>query len=450
MRYSIGAVSLVIILFILNGASVGADLYGKEGLSISTGLEYQVISQSYYNAILDTSTVDPIENWALAHDNIDDILSRTSISYRSPGRPGLFKINGDVNFSENRWIGRGEGTLNLGTVDNGVTMFGNLEYKAPFDNAPEDELGYMRIFSYLKGNKQLNDKLSVSGRVSLENNDFADNNIKNLDTNILTFSAYRDYNYSIIGGRFSGEYRIDELGKSLTWQVGANHRTVPDSAYAEYNQVQFDCGYGGFGMSGYIMAAANVEIKDYAQPDNQDDYTAIDVNARIGRTISEIFEITIFGQSQYFAYRESDIINHDNLRLRLDLEAARLIKAWGVGPKIRLQSYSEQSSAAVTDEFDVDFSEDYYQWELGAHANYFGGETLLLDAESTLGHRRYTEGGEVITSYDLISVSLMSSLLLGGRTSVSLFFDGDFEFHEAQENNSNLYLFSISVTTRLY
>ncbi|MCK5125387.1 MAG: hypothetical protein KAR42_03945 [candidate division Zixibacteria bacterium] len=444
---TIGVAVLVIFLLFVSDSLEAANFSSNKGLSVSSSLEYQLISQEYYNAIIDTSSIDGIESWVLAKDNIEDLLARVGLQYRYQTAQNKHYFRSDLEVSKDRWIGRGESAITLGGYDSYIKLLGKVELKLIIDEEETGNSGYLHIFSYLKGRQKVSDKISLGGRISVEHVGFNEpKGSEEPDASLGSIRLYRDYDYTLLGGQINGNIALTEFGKSIDWQASITKRYVPDSVLAEYNQFYSMLSYSNFTMQGYVMAEISAEYKDYAQPGNQNDFGALDVGSRIGYSFSDRYAASLFSSFTLYKYLAPDIVNHDNWRGRIEIKGIRHLSDWEFGPKIQFE-FSSDSPPEDLESDGVVYSEDYNQWGIGTHVSNFGSSLGIIDAEIIYGNRSYTGQDVLITSYNLINVSIMASLNVHRHLALNLFFDGDFEDHDSKEQNSNLYIFSISVST---
>ncbi|MEZ5357534.1 MAG: hypothetical protein R3F48_01805 [Candidatus Zixiibacteriota bacterium] len=445
MRVRFGVTTLLIVIYILSSNLLASGESSENGFSFLVGTEYQSISQEYYDAIIDTTNFDELEQWELAKDNIEEFSGKTTIQYRFEDSQKRFKIYNDMELSKEKWIGRGDGTLRLGNFSQYAELNGRIEHKSSLDDSDNGDLGYTTLSGYLRGKKDLSEKFSLGVKISGESIFFEEADRAAQDDVMANTGFYNEYDYSLITGRIEGQWRLSDFGRTLDWEIGARKRFVPDSAAAEYNQFQTRLSYNGFTESGYVMFEIGGELKDYAQPSNIDDYFLLNIDSRISYALHPEFELRFGSFLDSYMYREQDVVNRDNVRLRFDLTGQRQIRDWHVGPVVQFEIYSEKELA---DDDGIEYSDNYVQWELGGKADLLSGSRVFADCSATYGHRGYTGDDVVITSYDLVSLSAMASVTFYRQVSVLLYFDGVFEYHEVKEDNSNLYILSISLTTR--
>lgn len=441
----------ILICFVLAATAsmpVAADLSGRNGLSAAFGGEYQYISQEYYNAVLDTTTVDVIEVWQLNADKIDDFIFKTNLGYDFQNRVRKISIMGDLELSDDRILGRAEGFLQLGGYENRLKLFGKFESKSPSadnDNRVE-EYDYFQV--YLGGKKRLGAPVNVTFRTGFEKVSFGPRPSPAVDTSdsVFDYSAFYSYDYYMLSGRLGGDFILSEFVSELSWRFGYNHREVPDSGEADYDQYRFGLEYNYSGLPGIFSLEGEIEFRDYMQPEKADDFGALVFRGRASRSLGNKVELGGNLQSDWYWYRRPDVVNRDYLLVRGEINETTRLNGFGWGPLIRLEYRQENS--LPNNEIEL-FSEGYGQWEAGIHADFFNRLALFLNGEITYGSRNYREEGGFLTSYRFWSVGLIANYSLFRNVSLNLIFDGHFEGHEIREDDTNLYLLSLGVTARI-
>ena len=432
-------------LFIFLAAAapaVAANFYDNRGLSADAGLEYQLITQEYYNAVIDTTSLDPIENWILSKDEIDDFIFWTNIdySYKSSGK--LFDALADLEISADRFLGRAEGSYRLGDFDNNIKAYGKFENKTPLDDAKNRNDGYNYIQSYLKADRRLSSLISLNLKTSFETVFFDElDTARPGDSETTSYRAY-NFDYSIFSARLGGELTLSEPARNIYWYGAVYHRHVPDSAEARYDDYRFNVEYSAFGINGYLSLEGEIRHKDYNQPDDQDDYTALDFRSRVSKTLDSEIKGSLAIIYENYWFKKPDIINRDYRLFRTELKVTQQISDLAIGPLVRFEFRDEEEDESGY------ASESYGQWELGAATGFIGRSSLFFDAVTTYGKRDYQDKEGTLSSYTFVSVSLMANYALWKEISLNVIFDGDFESHEKAEDDSNLYLLTIGLRAR--
>ncbi len=429
--------------------SVAADFSGQKRFSAAFGGEYQFISQEYYlqdyEATLDTTNIDQIEIWKLDKDEINDFIFRTNLGYNFRAPSKRVNLLADIEFSGDRLIGRSEGSFRLGDYDNNLRLFGKFESKSPTGDNDTRIEEYTYYQTGLSGRRRLTDRVSLEFRAGFENVSFAGENDDSVLVDDSLINKFSNFDYSIFSAAIGGEFTISEFVSALTWRGGWKYRAVPDSTRAEYDQYRFDLGYTYFSLKTIISLDGEVEFRDYAQPNDTNDFSAITIKGRFSHNISDRFQAGMLLATDIYSYKKTDIINRDYTRYIAEAKGIYSLNGFGLGPLLRLESRSE---AAVKDDIIDDFSETYSQWEAGIQAEFLDTRALFLDSELTYGRRNYREGEGFLSSYNLWSVSFLASYSIFKNLSVDGMFDGTFESHSDRNDDSNLYLLSIGVTAR--
>jgi hypothetical protein len=426
------------ILLAVAATAAAADFYQKPGFSVSSGLEYQLITQEYYNAVIDTSSLDPIETWVLAKDKIDDLFLRTRFAYRLKDTCRLFDLLTDLEVSDERLLGMLESQFTLGDLDDYLKIYARYENKFPFENESERSDGFDYIQSYLRASKKITDEFSLDLRAGFETVAFDEPDpVHQEDTALIEFNAY-NYDYSILSARLGGRLCIDELTQNFYWHGGYQRRLVPDSVEAEYHDYRLYGEYIAIGLTGYLSLESELQIKDYGQPDDTDDYVALAVRTRLSKTFDSEVEGLLGLAFENYWFKRHDYTNQDYRLFRSEFGVAQKIRNLSTGPLVRVE-FRKESDFGFT-------PESYTQWELGGMAGFLGQDGLFFDVEATYGQRHYRQENSILSSYNFISLSVMANYVIWETLSIDLIFDGDFESHEISENDSNLYLLTIGLS----
>ena len=425
--------------------SVAADFSGQRGFSAAFGGEYQFISQEYYNAILDTTNVDPIEVWRLDQDQINDFIFRTNLgyNYKTPTKGGY--LLADMELSGDRLIGRSEGSFLLGNYNNNLKLLGKFETKSANGNTDYRVEEFTYYQAVLSGRRRLSDPVSLEFKTGFENVTFSDKNSVDDGGGDSLVATFLNFDYSLFSTAFGGEFTLSEFVSSLTWRAGWTYRAVPDSAAAEYDRFRLDLGYHYFSFKTVISLEGGVEFRNYAQPDGRDDFTEFAMRGRLSRDFDDRYRAGVLLSTDLYRYRSADVINRDYTRFVVEVNGAYRHNGLGAGPVLR---WEERSEGALEDDIIESFSESYSQKEAGIQAEFLDTRALFMDAELTYGRRNYHEGEGLLSSYNLWSISLLASCSIFKNISVDGMFDGTLERHSEESDNANLFLLSIGVTAR--
>jgi len=441
----------ILICFVLAATapvSVAANFSDRNGFSASFGGDYQYISQEFYNAVLDTTTIDFIETWQLNIDKINDFIFKTGLGYNYQKSVSKFNIIGDLELSGDRILGRTEGYYQLGDYNNRLKLFGKFESKSP-SGGDDNRIEKYRYFqTYLNGRKRLSRPVSINFKTAFEQISFGGKPAAVVDSSDSLFGipTFYSYDYSIISGWVGGDFILSEFTSELAWRAGYNHREVPDSGEACYDQYRFGLEYSYSSLNGTFSLEGEMEVRDYLQPLGADDFGALIFRGRASRTYGDRVELGGNFQSDWYRYNRPDIVNRDCLLIRGEVNETTRLNGFGWGPLVRLEYRREK---ALTDNEIESFPEGYDQWEAGIHTEFLNRVALFFNGEVTYGRRDYPEASGFQTSYNFWSVSLLADYSLFRNLSFNLMFDGSFEGHELREDNTNLYLLSLGVTARI-
>ena len=421
-----------------------------KNLSLSAGLEYQTISQDYYDAIIettvDTTSQDLIEVKEILNrttDQVDDAFLRTNLTYdfRTPHK----KVNliSDFEISRDRFLGRIEGYYTRGNFSKYLRLYGRFENKSPFEENKNTETGYNNLLAEIKSRLKLSSSLGLILKGSFENINYT-NLPRTVDTtddgNVIAFSSY-NYDYSTFTGRVGGELALTEIYDNLYWYFQYRHRQVPDSAAADYDNYRINAEYSGFGDYGNLSIMTETELKDYRQSGDSDDYLALYFRTRLIYFLGHNWEGHLNYKLDRCIYRQEDLINHNNWLISPELKVLKQLNSWQIGPLARFEMRRE----SVIDEF----SEDYNEFAVGWALSFFSVSSFFLDSEISRGHRAYRGTDSIISDYYFWSGSILAGFEPNSRISFNLMFDSDFEDHDKQDDDTDLYFFSIGLTVHL-
>lgn len=423
--------------------------------SVTTTVEYQQISQEFYDPsynTFDTTTIDIIETWNLSWDRIEDFIFRTNLKYRLVGLTNRLDLLGNFELSGDRLLGRAEGYYRIGDYYNNLKLFGKFENKTAQGDPEDSDQGYNYFQTWIRGNRRLTKSVTVFGRVGFESIGFEslpEIVVDSSESNLTTLPrGYYNFDYSIISGRVGGNIALSDFSQRLDWRAEFSHREVPDSAEANYDRYIFGLDYSYLGLSGYFNLEAEGSLKDYLQPGGGRDFYSFTSSLRGQRSLGSRFKLATVLQLNAYQYKVPDLIYNDYSLVRWEISAPVDIKGWETGPLVR----SEYRNEAPTESY----SEEFRQWELGLVSDYFGlnglsgsgGGSLILTGELTFGKREYLFGGDILSSYQFVSTSVMAGWSISEHLRIDLLFDGSFETHDRAVDDSNLYLLSVGVSTR--
>jgi hypothetical protein len=438
----------ILLTFLAAAATVSAaDLLHDRGFSLSVGGEYQLISQEYYQVDYDTVTVDLIETWQLDRDEIDDYIFKTDLGYKYRTDHNRFDLWTDLEVSGKRFLGRGDIVYRFGNNGHNAKMSMSVESKAPYGDEESRLEGYNHLLGYLRTDHKIGRKFGVNAKVGYDWISFAEKveSATTGDTDFVSNTIFPYYDYAIFSGSVGGVFLFSEFGHDLTWQAVYRNRQVPDSSLADYDSYRFELNYNNIGLNGYATLTGYIEAKDYTRPGDEDDYSAVELTGIASRSLGEKWEGAAYFWIDAYWYDRIDVVHRNYGLFRGELKSSYRLNGVGLGPLARLEYRSEGSSTDASTDY---FSDAYTQWEIGAHADMLDIRRLFFMAELALGYRNYAAESDILTSYRVVSPSLVATYSLSKRLSLTVLFDGVFERHERVEDNSTLYLLTVGLSAR--
>lgn len=415
----------------------GTGYSNHNGLATSAGLEYQRISQSYYDAILDTTKLDPIEVWQLARDNTSDLIFHSNVEYNRRTLRNHLNVNGDFEITGNRFLGRAEGYYVRGSYDRNIKLYGRYENKTPFDTIRISNDGYNYFQSYIRGVNRISSVVGLQARAGWEMVNFYPE--KTYSSNDLTVH-YANHDYSILSGQVGADFGLLESGRELSCLVSYYHRLVPDSSSADYDDYRVSAEFDDIGTRSILNFETEFSFKDYSQVDGKDDYGSIYATGRFSHSFNR-YELSSYLKYDLHAYRKPDMGNRSYHVAILELKGLRKLGKVGVGPIAAGEVKQERAVDGI--------SESYRQWEGGLGVSALDQVSLFCDAEATYGGRAFRNTtSSLLSSYHFISLSIMLNYSITRHISFSLLFDGNFELHHEKTDNNDLYLITAGITSR--
>ncbi len=420
--------------------AAASEMSQQPGLSFSGGIEYQLITQEYYNAIVDTSTLDPIEIWTLAKDEINDLFFRTNFNYSGQLTNKSFGFCGDLEVSDERLLGMVESHLIIGNHRDYVNLSGKYENKSIFEDSLSENDEYDYFQGYLKARKGVGKTFGIEFKTGFETVIFKQPPAIISGNGIISYFNIYNYDYSIISARLGGDLVSDDLSRNFYWFGHYQRRLVPDSSSAEYNDFRFLTEYTGIGLEGFLNIESELQLKDYNRSDDASDFIAAFVRNHFSGSLDSGIEAELGLTFENYWYPLNDFANQDYRLIRAELKVSQQIRYLNLGPLVRVEFKGEKSFEGV--------SESYGQWELGGAFSFLNLGSLFFDGEATYGQRSYRDQAASLTSFDFISVSLIADYSIFKGFSANLIFDGDFEKHGLTQNDTRLYLLTASVSAR--
>ncbi|MDD4052933.1 MAG: hypothetical protein PHR28_13690, partial [candidate division Zixibacteria bacterium] len=270
--------AVFLLLFVSILGSAGWATQPPEGgrFSATGGVEYQVISQRYYESIIDTSTLDPIELWQPARDEINEMIVRSALGYHHRRLQTTFDLTGTLDLSPSRFLGGGELAYVRGGRDSRAAFFGRFENRSPFESETGSRNGYNHFRTTFSGAKRVSSLFRLTARTGYEQISYQTERPASDEQPSLFYL----YDYSLL----SGEVGTD-IGRWLSTRLIYGHRRVPDSVSAGYDNYRYDMELTHLGSGHSLTLAGELELKDYFQPGGRNDFWAGHLGANFWRDI---------------------------------------------------------------------------------------------------------------------------------------------------------------------
>jgi hypothetical protein len=446
------AILSLTVVFVATESTIGTGLSDNNGLSVTAGLEYQVISQEFFEIfinLMDTGFVDPIEAWNQSKDEINDLILRTNVDYIHSAASNRLNFLIDLELSGDRILGRGEGYYQIGNYDNNLKVLGKFETRSPYGSNTDLVQGYNYLETYIRKNHRVSDVISLNFKTDFRMTTFTEDLTDESDTTMsFPSSIYSSYDYSIVSGMVGGEFSLSGLSKFLTWQASYAHRRVPDSTEVNYEHYRVESRYSSMGVNGFLSLGIEFEHKNYMTRENKDDYEALGFDGQIRRDIGRGIETGFRVTFDNYSFSNTDLLDRDYSLSKAEFKIIKRVGYIGLGPLGRLDYRREKR---VEDPSRADFSvrEQYNQWEIGIQGDILSPRAMFMNTDLTFGYRRYLNGTAILTSYHFISFSLIANYSITNRISFNMLADGNLETHGRKQDNTNLYLISIGVSAQL-
>lgn len=396
-------------------------------------MEYQVISQKYYQSVIDTSTLDPIEFWQSSRDEVNEMIVRSFLGYQRRRPQSVFDLTATGDLSASRFLGGGELSWNRVRADSRLTLFGRFENRSPMgDDDDNYRNGYNHLRTSLSGAKRVSPGLRLTSRAGYEVIAYQS---RPAAADSTPFFSYL-YDYSLLTGEIGAE-----IGRGLTARFLYAHRRVPDSAAAGYDGYRGRMELARYWPSLGFTLTGEIEAKAYPQPGERSDFWAGHLGliglSDLGREMEASFSVVFHD----YRYGRPELASQDYRLGLVGLKVTRTLAGLDVGPVARFEFRDETPVDGVSD--------DYHQWEAGVAVGAAGWGDFILDGELTAGSRLYRDESDGLTSYNLVSASLITVGRIWKNLSATVIFDGLFERHARNQDDVDYLLSSIGISCRL-
>jgi len=423
---------LLFLLSLAGNAGSAPRSSASDCFTAGGGVEYQVISQRYYESVIDTSTLDPIEFWKSSRDEVNEMILRSFLGYQHRRPQSSLDITATGDLSPSRFLGGGELAWSHGRPDARLALFSRFENRSPIaDDDSRFRDGYNQFRTTLSGAQRLSPAVRLTSRVGYE---FIAYQSEPSAADSVVFLSYL-YDYSLLTGEIGAEF-----GRRLTARLLYAHRRVPDSAAAGYDGWRGQLEYRRYGPTFSLALTGEIETKDYPRPGGRNDFRAGHLGLSGLKELGREWELSFSARLHEYRYDIPELAMTD---YRLGLAAVKLTRpllGLDLGPIARFEFRDETPVEALSD--------DYHQWETGLAAGAVGWDDFILEGELTFGARLYRGDGDNLTSYNLVSASLIGVGKVWKNLSATVVFDGLFERHPQDRDDVDYLLSSMGLSVR--
>ncbi|MBD3257903.1 hypothetical protein GF377_05680 [candidate division GN15 bacterium] len=396
-------------------------------LSVKAGLGYEFLSQEFFVDSLDEAGADSL---AIITSNkttyLDDLKAQFSLRWRPRDDRKLeFRADYDqtpdvirlrlANYFRPTW----------GKVK--VDWQGELDVRHGYgDEADATD-------SYLYGQGRAKFMLPIATRSTL---------FWRLRGDFVQFDsvAAPSFNHWRLGGETG--YLL-YFGDFSSWSTSGFllGRSVPDSTPANYLSYGLESSMLAFyGPGNELDIYARLEVKDYNQPLEEDDYVRLEGNIRHKMRLGRLFFFRQDFESEALIFDKSDAYTSNYARYRLNLllgiELTQMTAA--LGPHLELQDED-----TIDDEFAI--GESYLESGIQAELDYIDADWVFASVESVFGYRNLREETDFLTSFTFERLSLLADIRFWDRVSLTALVSAEWEWHDDPEENSRLILLSTGV-----
>jgi hypothetical protein len=237
----------------------------------------------------------------------------------------------------------------------------------------------------------------------------------------------------------SGFIRTFDDFSSITGMIFVGSRTVPDSSRLDYVTYGLESNVMAYYDNGAVDLTARIERKDYNQPDDEDDYTRLEL---LGNHKVELTKTWLTRQEidlEYSSFSDSDLVNVDYMRTRLYAQAgltSRGVYVWA-GPQVEFltEGPSDLASAA-----------DYNEYALRLDIDYMSARSMYAAVEWSGGIRDVRLEDDFQSDFWFNRLTVLGDARLINGLGLNVLFSAEWEWHSQDQENNRLYLLSSSLT----
>lgn len=413
---------LLIFLMFLGGISYSGN---TADFSLQAGLGYDYFSQKYFIDSASNTDDSIFTSFILQNNYLDNLRATVGVSY-APQNGKSVIINGRYEYTDD--FNRIKLSSDIYHKLNNTKLYfnGEIDRRARHnDNASGDS--YTFLYSRGKIVTPFNDIFSFSGQLQAE---------------VINFDSCCSFNYDYyrVGGKVGLEVLTDQFSFGEIKLIYMT-RQVPDSSYLTYNDIGLESSFFGFHPYGDIDIITRLIKKNYDRPDNNNDYLNLDL-----RVTNKFNHTTTFFTSQLIEfelddYKADDPIFRDYSELKINFLIGYMDPVWTIDAGPQIVWLNEK-----TDEFES--SQDYFEYGLRADIDLFKTNLVLSSLESVTGIRNFSTDSEFYTDYSFQRFTYFGDLTIMTGLHLNCLISTEWEWHEIDSNDSQIYLLSSSLTYR--
>ncbi len=417
--YRTGLILVLILSFVPPALAAG-------DFSFKAGLGYEFISQEYFLDSLAQTGADSLATiTSLKTTYLDDVRGQVSVLYTWPESRRL-ELGGTLEQTPDIFRARftSEYRPKLGKLK--IDWNGELDWREGTGDSVDAGDSYILGYGKARFMLPISETASLWWQVRSE---------------FVDFDSVGDYNFnhSRWGGKVGLSWSMPDFS-SVSINSFMMVRDVPDSSELDYASYGAEVSYFGFKRRSTLDLYGRLEKKDYRRPAGQDDYFHIEVNGRHKVTLAN----TLFSRQEldiealYFGQPDFVSRNYRRLKLVLQMGFQGTELSAAMGPHMELLSEARDKLAA---------GEDYFEGGVRSNLDFFKPNLFGL-VESTLGHRNIYSEVDLQSDFVFHRMNFVFDWRFWEIVSLSAMVSAEWEWHDNQEENSQLFLASSWLTCR--
>ena len=215
-------------------------------------------------------------------------------------------------------------------------------------------------------------------------------------------------------------------------------RQVPDSSELNYLSFGADGSLLAFYNDGTLDVNARFERKNYNSPDDEDDYTRLEIFGVNEFRISERYWTRQELESEYAHFSDSDLVNSTFLLTEVSLQAGLKYDFWQIWAGPQLEFLTAEGN-------DFGVGEDYLQLALEVDLSVLRAGSLFASFESITGYRNLRFNDDLQTDFLYQRASLIGDASVIGYLRFNILFSAEWEWHDIESRDNRLYLLSTTL-----